>query len=453
MEPVINYFILNPWQQRLKIYQSLCIFVCTYIFIGANTFAQNNTEAPKEIPKETTEETTEELSKEISWSPSEIAIIQSLSLRLLSSPPPLPSSNSVAENIEAKQLGSLLFFDKGLSGNKEVACATCHRPELNFTDGKKVSKGIAPLQRNSPTLIGVGHQTWFYSDGRRDSLWAQAITPFESMDEMGNTRTGVVKYVLDHIDYKEIYESIFGATPFTSQQLPDQAGPYGDKLAKKTWRYLSPNLKHQINQTFANIGRTLAAYERDILPAAGKLELFAEKLTLLPSSELVQSDSLLRLNPDEKMGLKLFIDNQKTQCLNCHNGPLLTNGDFHNIGTAKLSGKNMDLGRMIGLQAVFADEFNCFGRYSGVRQNACKALQFVNRKDSHSASLGAFKVPTLRGIAKTAPYGHDGKFTSLKALMEHYRNPPDKTKHNHELLPLELSDEEIDHLVAFLNTL
>ena len=388
----------------------------------------------------------------LNWSASEVATIKSLSLPSL---PPLPidPSNSLAGSDSAKQLGALLFFDKGLSGNKQISCATCHRPELNFTDGKKLSVGIGTLRRNAPTLLGVGYQAWFYADGRRDSLWAQAITPLESMEEMGNTRSGVVKYVLNHKDYSQAYESVFGTAPLTAKQLPNQAGPYGDKLAKKTWRYLSPNLKHQINQVFANIGRALAAYERDILPDESEFDHFASELS--KSEKVVTSlgNTLSTLSITEKQGLKLFIDNQKTQCLKCHNGPLLTNGDFHNIGTAKLSGKNMDLGRMIGLQAVFADEFNCFGRYSGIRQNACNALQFVNKKDSHSPLLGAYKVPTLRGLSKTAPYGHDGSFKTLEDFLAHYRDPPDKSIYQHELVPLNLSDIEIDQLAAFLKIL
>lgn len=402
------------------------------------------------------------------WTNEQIAQASSFSLDSLSRPPPLNPSNLVGNQPEAKQLGKRLFFDASLSANGKISCSSCHQPELNFTDGKVLAQGMGTLTRHSPSLLGVAYQSWFYTDGRRDSLWSQAITPFESLHEMGTTRVAVVKYVLNHPDYKKMYKDVFGSVSFEPQQLPNKAGPYGNAIEKKNWRYLSANLKHQVNHTFANIGRVLAAYERDILPSSGRLEAFLRDIknqkesivnTRLTHVKLTHSQpdnyqiTSNKLSHDEQKGLKLFIDAKKTQCLKCHNGPLFTNGEFHNIGTATLTGRHLDMGRMIGLQAVFSDEFNCYGAYSQIRQDKCLALRFVNREDSHSASLGAFKVPTLRGLAKTAPYGHNGRFLTLKELMDHYRAPPERNIYNHELIPLDLSDTEIHQLIAFLNVL
>lgn len=391
-------------------------------------------------------------SEVLSWSESEIGVISSFSLHTFPENPPLSLSNSVGDDSKAKNFGKRLFFDPGLSANGKISCATCHNPELNFTDGRILAQGIEAITKNTPTLLGAAYQEWFYIDGRRDSLWAQAITPVETLVEMGQTRVGVVKYVLNNPVYKSLYQVVFGPITFDIQKLPQKAGPFGDRIAKKNWRYLSPNLKHQINHIFANIGRVIAAYEREIMPQAGRLELFLQKFKHSKKKKDHDFKQSI-LTHDEQLGLKLFIHDEKTQCLRCHNGPLFTNREFHNIGTATLSGEYLDLGRMIGLQAVFGDVFNCFGKYSGVSPSNCAELQHVNTRDSHSALLGAFKVPTLRGLSKTAPYGHNGQFATLEDMVKHYNNPPNKDVYNHELLPLNLSDVEIKQLVSFLKIL
>lgn len=391
-------------------------------------------------------------SEALSWSKSEIGIISSFSLYSLPEKPPLSLSNIFGDDSKAKDFGKRLFFDPGLSANGKIACATCHNPELNFTDGRILAQGVGSLTKNTPTLLGAAYQDWFYIDGRRDSLWAQALTPIETLVEMNQTRVEVVRYVLNHPVYQLLYNVVFGPITFDVQQLPQKAGPFGDRIAKKNWRYLSPNLKHQINHIFANIGRVIAAYERDIMPQAGRLEIFIQKIK--HNQEKNDQDFKLSvLTHDEQLGLKLFIHDEKTQCLRCHNGPLFTNREFHNIATASLSGEYLDLGRMIGLQAVFGDLFNCFGKYSGVSSSKCAELQHVNTRDSHSALLGAFKVPTLRGLSRTAPYGHNGQFSTLEDMVKHYNDPPNKDVYNHELLPLNLSDMEIKQLVSFLKIL
>ncbi|MEM8607914.1 MAG: hypothetical protein AAGF92_12460 [Myxococcota bacterium] len=109
------------------------------------------------------------------------------------------------------------------------------------------------------------------------------------------------------------------------------------------------------------------------------------------------------------------------------------------------------MGRIAGLQAVLLDEFNCLGRHSDDRTN-CAELEHL-APEAHLA--GAFKVPSLRGVANTAPYMHDGRFDSLREVLEFYRAPPNPSPAMpHELTPLpHLSDTDLANLEAFLRTL
>ena len=91
--------------------------------------------------------------------------------------PPGDPTNRVADDEEAVEFGRSLFFDPGLSGGGEVSCATCHRPELHFTDGLPLSKGVATAGRHAPTLVDAAHQRWFNWDGRSDSMWGHSIRP------------------------------------------------------------------------------------------------------------------------------------------------------------------------------------------------------------------------------------------------------------------------------------
>lgn len=382
------------------------------------------------------------------WSEAESSAVRAISLTSLVLAPPPDPSNSVADREEAKRLGERLFFDMSLSSNGRLSCASCHQPELNFTDGRTRSQGVGELSRNAPSLVGVGFQSWFYADGRRDSLWSQALAPLEAPKEMGSTRVRVLQAVFSNAQYRQDFITLFGPLPFSLDELPASAGPYGDRLEQKAWRMLPKHLKLEVNRAFANLGRVIAAYERGLRPQPGKLEEFASALATDGFDEAKK-----RLTPDQLAGLRLFLDADKTQCINCHNGPLLTNNGFHNIGTAQLDGQQMDLGRVVGLQAVFADEFNCFGPYSGVPAANCEALRFVNTRDTHSPLLGAYKVPGLRGIRHTAPYGHAGQFATLRDLLKHYNQPPDKSQFNHELSPLNLTDQELNQMVEFLKIL
>lgn len=382
------------------------------------------------------------------FSPAEKGILSSLSLMALGSPPDDPS-NRVADDPRAVALGRDLFFDTRLSGGGDQSCASCHKPELFFTDGRVTGQGVATLKRNTPTLIGAGWQTWFYWDGRRDSLWSQAIVPIEAPGEMAGSRLGVARLIARDADYRARYEALFGALPVgvDAGDLPEHAGQFAFDDAKEAWLGLSPALQLKVNTVFANAGKAIAAYERTLAPAPSPFDDFLLAVTDNPA----QTEA--SLSDDALAGARLFADVERSRCLQCHSGPMLTNGDFHNVGTGGMAGPTLDFGRMFGAQAVRLDPFNCFGPFSDASRDDCKALRFL-APDQHGETAGAFKVPTLRNVAETAPYFHDGRFATLRDVIAHYNNPPSpKEFGDHELTPLGLTEREMDQLVAFLESL
>jgi len=378
------------------------------------------------------------------WSDRESRLLASLSLSKLD-PAPASPSNRYALNPAAAALGKRLFFDKQLSGSGELSCATCHQPGMHYTDGLARSQGAGEAMRNSPTLVGTAYNRWFYWDGRRDSLWAQALIPFEAADEMGSSRVGVLRVVAEDDGYHTDYQHVFDTSiDIDFEGLPEHAGPFGDDAARKAWATLSHEDQERINTAYANIGKAIAAFERTLMPAETRFDRFVDSLD--------SRDAKVAFSKREAAGARLFLDADKTQCLQCHNGPLLTNGEFHNIGSGNFSGDTLDFGRSIGLRAVLMDEFNCLGPYSDAEQYECRELLFLNT-DSHLPLRGAFKVPTLRGLNRTAPYFHDGRFETLREVLEFYNDPPStEIAGPHELKPLGLTDEQLGQLEAFLLT-
>lgn len=382
------------------------------------------------------------------WSQAELATLQSLWLGNLQPLPPDPS-NAVADDPRAAELGQRLFFDTRFSANGQVSCATCHQPDNLFTDGLPQAQAIGTTRRHTPTIVGTAYNPWFFWDGRRDSQWAQALTPMESAVEHGGTRTQYAHLVAEDESYRTAFEALFGPLPDFSDRdrFPDSAGPVEDPELKATWEAMDPADQELVNQVYADIGKAIAAYERQIMPGPSRFDDYVE--ALIAGDETVVKNSL---SPDEVAGLRLFIG--QGNCTQCHNGPLLTSGSFHSIGTPDPPGQPPDIGRFAGVQQAVANEFNCFGQYSDAQsEEVCTELRFV--KMWGQELMGAFKVPTLRNVAKTAPYMHAGQFSTLDEVLDHYNQAPaglGPTGHT-DLLPLNFSQTELDQLEAFLGTL
>ncbi len=378
------------------------------------------------------------------WSGEERAMLRSLWIGKLGPVPPDPS-NRVADDPRAAALGRRLFVDPGLSGNGAIACATCHQPARDFADGRARARGVAEVPRNTPGLVGIGYARWFFWDGRRDSAWSQALVPIEAPAEMATSRVRALLHVTRR--YRPEYEELFGPLPDLAG-VPRRAGPLGDRRARDAWRRLASARKESIDRAFANLGKTLAAYERTLVPAPSAFDRYVEAL------EHGDASAGDILGPRAIAGLALFLSSD-AQCTRCHNGPLFTDGEFHNIGTGfpARPADPPDFGRSIGIKAALSDEFNCLGAHADDPARACPELRFLDRHEEDGALVGAYKVPSLRNAALTPPYMHDGRYATLAEAVGHYRRPPSSPAPI-EFRPLfDMTQPDIESLVAFLETL
>jgi cytochrome c peroxidase len=374
------------------------------------------------------------------WDEAEIAALRSLWIGSL--PPLAPDpSNRYSDDPAAAALGEQIFFDTRFSSNGQVACATCHLPQLDFQDGKRLSDGVGTTNRRAMPIAGTAYSPWLFWDGRKDSQWAQALGPLENPVEHGGNRTQYVHLIEQH--YKTAFEALFGALPDLAA-LPAQAGPVEDPAARAAWEGMDAAAQEAVTRSFVNIGKALAAYERRIVPAPARFDAYVEALLNDDTATMAAT-----LTPDEVAGLRLFIG--KANCTQCHNGPLLTDNHFHNTGVPAAPDLPVDSGRAQGAQQVLADEFNCLSPYSDASPTDCSELRFMVA-DGHELER-QFKAPSLRNVAERAPYMHAGQFATLPEVLAHYNQAPAAPAGHSELEPLALSSKELAQIVAFLHTL
>lgn len=351
------------------------------------------------------------------WTDADKVVLRSLSLNSLPALPPDPG-NPVADDPRAAALGHALFFETRLSANGGISCATCHQPQRQFTDGLPKAVALGMSKRNTPSIVGTAYSPWLYWDGRRDSQWAQALSPLEDVNEHGSDRRQVLQVIAEDPDYAARYEQLFGELPDLQQVA-------------------------EVDEAFANVGKVFAAYERLLLPGRTPFDDYVEAVI----TGDVERQAQLFSN-DEVVGLQLFID--KAQCTQCHNGPLLTNNEFHNTGVIAAPGEVPDKGRVVGAREVAADPFNCAGPFGAQSPDACAELEFMR---TGPELIGAFRTPSLRNVAATAPYMHKGQLPTLRAVLEHYNEAPLAMIGHNEAKPLKLRTGELRQLEAFLLTL
>jgi len=350
------------------------------------------------------------------WSGEQVATLRSMSLSELE-PLPADPTNRVADDPRAATLGHRLFFDTRLSSNGKVACATCHQPDREFQDGTPLAAGVGTTNRRTMPVAGTAYAPFLFWDGRKDSLWAQALGPLESPVEHGGKREQYAHVVAEH--YRADYERVFGP-------LPDLAGGKRD----------------DVTRVFVNVGKAIAAYERRLQYAPSRFDRYVESIDAKGrAAEGVLSE-------EEVAGLRLFIG--KANCTQCHNGPLLTNNEFHNTGVPANASLPQDRGRFAGANDVLKDEFNCRSRWSDAPEQ-CSELEFL-ATGAHEQER-AFKVPSLRNVADRAPYMHAGQLATLGDVVAHYDRAPKAPAGHSEVKPLRLDARELRQLEAFLRTL
>jgi len=302
-----------------------------------------------------------------------------------------PSNQTTQEKVE---LGRLLYFDPVLSGDNEQSCATCHHPDLGFSDGRNTSmgfggKGVGPdrqggkhVRRSAPTIWNAAFNHKQFWDGRANDLEEQARFPITSSDEMNQNPDDLVKEMKAIPEYVRLFDNTFG-------------GDGGSAV------------------TFNNLTSAIAAFERTVVSDNSPFDRYA-------------AGDMTALTAEQRRGLTLF-RSLKTRCFECHGFPTFANPDFKVIGVPKMPGQPDDFGR--------------------------------SEIEGGDPYKNAFKVPTLRNVALTPPYMHNGRFQTLEEVVDFYSNGGGMGEGlqlpnlDDKIRRFKLSDQEKRDLIAFLHAL
>jgi len=378
------------------------------------------------------------------WNEREVSILKSLSLNYFT--PREDKTNRVVNNEDAAKLGQKLFFDKRFSKDNSVSCSTCHKPELYFTDGLPQAVGLQKTLRNAPSIVGASNEIWFFRDGRTDSLWSQALHPIENSQEHGGNRSQFAQVIFNDPELKAEYEKVFGPMPDISDnsRFPVNAGPTRVKPVMKAWKSMPIADQKIISTIYVNGGKAIAAYESKLQPAPSR---FDDYVKAVGDNDTNTMQSIL--SKDEVAGLNVFLN--KGKCFICHNGPMFTDQGFHNIGTPPLNVKRYDFGRSKAVRRVKKNQFNCLSEFNDAKDKSCNELKYMVFHEEDT--LAAFKTPSLRNVTKTAPYMHAGQYKTLKEVIKHYNDPPSTKVGMNKLLDIDLTDQEMAQLEAFLKSL
>lgn len=344
-----------------------------------------------------------------------------LRLGPMPAPPPDPT-NRWADDPRAAAFGRLLFNEARLSRTGEVSCATCHRPELGFADGRRLAVGIETGTRHTQSLLDAAHQRWLTWDGRADSLWSQALHPFQNPREMGLTPAEVVDRVRAIEPLRRGYEGVFGALP-------------------------SPDDASGIDTAFARLGKSIAAFERTLVTGPSPFDRWLERVRAGDASPIEG------FGPDAVRGAALFVG--RADCVRCHSGPLLSDGEFHMIGLPQPDGAApTDRGRLDGIERLKSDRFNAAGPHSDAPDGSRAKVTRATIADPEA--WGRFRTPSLRSAAATPPYMHQGQLATLDEVVRFYDTLEGATSLDHHaervLEPLGLTEGQRVDLVAFLRS-
>ncbi|HJN79406.1 MAG: cytochrome c peroxidase [Phycisphaerales bacterium] len=366
-----------------------------------------------------------------------------MSLSPLPAPPPNPT-NRVADDPAAAVLGQTLFFDPGLSRNGEISCATCHDPDKAFTDGKSVAEGLEVGTINTPTVLGAAHHRWLFLDGRADTLWSQATSPIENDLEMGNARTDVVRYVAGSDGLASQYTAIFGPLPDLSDQnrFPPTARP-----GTPQWETMLEEDRHRITKAYVNLGKAIEAYERLLAPGESSFDRWAASI------EQGHRDDAL-ISPEALRGFELFAGD--AGCTQCHFGLMISDLEFHDLALPPRDQQAAPMpGRGAGYALLRKSEFRADGPWSDAPESTRARRAAAARIGPEH--WGSFRTPSLRNVARTAPYMHSGQFRTLGEALAFYNTLEQQVRRHHHaeavLQPLNFTPEQLADLEAFLRSL
>jgi cytochrome c peroxidase len=337
-------------------------------------------------------------------------------------PQPMPPdpSNRASGKPDAIALGRRLFFDTRLSRDGRRSCASCHDPAKAFADGRPRSMGVVPVDRNAIALANLRLNRWFGWDGAGDSLWAQSIRPILDPKELGLTPDELRTRLRADPALAAAYTQVFGSAAESDD----------------------PEL------VLVNVAKALAAFQETIVTGRTAFDEFRDAL------DVGDAAALRRYPVAAQRGLKLFVG--KGRCRVCHFGPNFTNGEFEDIGVPHFAEKGrVDTGRYGGITALEASPFTLLGRYN---DDPVRAPGLATRHvEPLHRNWGEFRVPSLRNVARTAPYLHNGSLATLADVVRHYSEVNEERLHGLPgqtlVRPLRLTPQERADLVAFLETL
>lgn len=376
--------------------------------------------------------------------------------------PPVPAdpTNKYADDPRAVSLGRALFYDERFSSNGELSCATCHDPDKDWGDGEVTATGLASFGVHSPSLWNVAHNRWFFWDGRADTLWSQAVQPWEHPDEMGGDRVSFARLLHSDAELSSSYVELFGPLPDVSG-WPAAARPVGEGSAdpmQRAWEGMDAEAQAEATLVIVNLAKAVAAFERLMVTSLTAFDRYVRGL------RLGAPEDLAALGDEELNGMELFFG--EARCHLCHHGPLFTDLEFHDVrlpyGLDESGEVVREMGRWEGIGAVLKDPLNSEGDFSDATLGAASVsgsarghLEFLLRSPH---TKGEFKTPGLRNVARTAPFTHRGIYASLEEVIRHYSELADAPAKRHEdaeeiLVPVHLDEAEISALVAFLEAL
>lgn len=309
-------------------------------------------------------------------------------------------------------LGRALFFERRLSINGTLSCAMCHLPEQGFTANElRTSVGMegVSLRRNAPTLLNVAYVKHLFHDGRAGSLEAQAVMPMLHPDEMANpTLVGVVSRLSNWPEYRGLFRRAYGSPRPTPRRM----------------------------------AAALAAYERTLLAADSPFDRWRYG---------GQPDAI---TPQQQRGFKLFLEQG---CANCHpigeRDALFTDQRFHNVGSQMRS----EAKRQHELRVELIPGVTSVMTPDQLRRVSALDVSDQGRQEvtMQASDVRAFRTPSLRNVALTAPYMHDGSLDTLEEVLDHYiaGGWPQDPVQDPRIRPLPIGRDDRDAIVAFLHSL